>query len=318
MKTSLRAAIIAAALLGSSGPALAQRGDCNRACLNGKLDQFLKAVVAKDPSRAGLSPAIRQTENAVVTAPGEGIWRTNTGMGAVDRRYVDPVQGQAEYMGIMNEADGSAIVSARVKVENQQITEAEWHVARKSDPGIRGEPGTTLFSTEQLTAGPPPQRVVPPAQRASRQQLLAAVNSYYDAIQAGSGRLVQAHPGCGRLENGQGVTGDPRPLSAADAAFQTSSDCRTGYAGLNIASVAARRYPVVDEEAQVVVASMVFIRTPNNNKRRNHFMAIFTMDGGKISGVHATMMYVHPTQAVPNWPPYDGNFPLAPSLIAAQ
>lgn len=318
MKTFLKGAAVLAALLGSAAPALAQRADCNRACLSRTLDQFIKAVVARDPAKAPLAAHFRQTQNAVAIPAGEGIWKSNEGIGAVDRRYVDPLTGETEFYGTMKEGDTQAIVSARVRVENQQITEAEWHIARKGDAGIAGQPGTVLFDLDALTATPPPQRVVPPAQRSSREVLIAAVNSYFDGVTAGTGRWVQANPGCVRLENGMGVTGIPRPLSAADAVFQTSRDCRSGYANLDIVNVAARRYLLVDEEAQVVVASMVFIRAPNSPKRRNNFMEVFTMDGGKISSVHAAMMYVPPAQAVPNWPPYDGNFPLAPSLVTAQ
>ncbi len=132
------------------------------------------------------------------------------------------------------------------------------------------------------------QRVVPAAQRATRKELIAAVNSYFDGIVDQTGRHVQANEGCLRFENGMGGhEWNKRPAHAADADFQTNTDCRSGYAGLNIINVAARRYLMVDEEAQVVVASAVFMREPLNPKRRNCFMEVFHLDGGKISSVYA-------------------------------
>lgn len=316
MKTLLKGVLLATALL-ASGPALAKSGDCNRACLSGKLDQFLKAVVAHDPARAGLWAGVRQTQNTIVTPPGEGIWKTITALGTVDGRYFDPVTGQAEFFGTVQEDDKTGIASLRLKVERGQVTEAEWHIARAGDPGITGDTTKSVFNSDNLIANPPPRRTVPVAQRTSREELIAAVNSYFDGIVTGTGRWVQANPGCFRLENGTDAPGPHtnRPVSGADAEFQTSSDCRSNYAGLNIVNVAARRYLMVDEEAQVVVASAVFIRDPLSPKRRNHFMEVFFMDGGKISSVYAAMVYADPKLPMPNWAPYEGNFQIGQTLI---
>jgi hypothetical protein len=35
------------------------------------------------------------------------------------------------------------------------------------------------------------------------------------------------------------------------------------------------------------------------------------IDDAKIREIHAAMFYPAPKQPVPNWPPYDGNFPLS-------
>jgi hypothetical protein len=208
-------------------------------------------------------------------------------------------------------------VSLRLKIENRKVTEAEWHIARKDSPGIRGDTANNVFNVDNLLRHPPEQRVVPTAQRAPRNQLIAAVNSYFDGIVTQTGRHVQANAGCFRLENGAGAPqpGSPRPVSAEDADFQTTSDCRSNYANLNIVNVQARRYLMVDEQAQVVVASAVFIREPLSPKRRNSFMEVFYMDGGKISSVYAAMVYADPRIPMPNWAPYDGNFPIGQNLV---
>jgi hypothetical protein len=311
----MRKLLLAGLLLGlfaTASPALAQNGSCDRRCLSATLDRFLAAVVAKDPAKAELFAGFRQTQNSILTPAGEGVWKTISGIGAVDRRYFDSVSGQAAFYGIVHEGDRDAVVSLRLRVERGQITEAEWHVARAGDPGMNGESEAVLFDLDKLTASPPPQRTVPVAQRVSREVLLAATNSYFDGITLGSGRWTQAHPGCRRYENGLEVTGRPLRPGGDTVGFEGKSDCRSGYASLEIANVAGRRFPLVDVEAQVVLGSAVFVRRPGSPKRRNHFMEVFTLDGGRISTVHAAMFYVDPKLPVPNWPPYEGNFPMAP------
>jgi len=315
MRRRFLAVVVALGLAAVANPVSAA-GKCDRDCLGGKLDQFLKAVVAKDPSKANLWVGFRQTQNARLTAPGEGIWESNTGLGSLDRRYYDPETAQAEFFGTVKEGDDTAIVSLRLKLHGEQIGEAEWHVAKASDPDIYGTPGKIVFDVDNLLKNPPPDRVVPKGERRPRDELIAAVNSYFDGIVAGTGRHVQANPGCLRLENGLGGpawTGGP--VGPDDADFQDKTDCRSRYSGLGIVNVAGRRYLMVDEEAQVVVASAVFIRDPLNPKRRNSFMELFFMDGGKISSVYAAMVYADPTQPMPNWAPYDGNFPISQNLV---
>lgn len=305
-------ALAAAALL--PGAANAQDA-CDRACLTGKLDTFLKAVVAKDPAKAGLWAGFRQTENALLTVPGEGIWASNTGIG-LDRRYYDAETGQAEFYGTFTEGEKIVVASVRLKVEDGLVTEAEWHLGRPEDPGITGVGSRATYDAQNLLANPPAARVVPAAQRVPRKQLIAAVNSYFDGIVDGTGRNVQAHPGCLRLENGLGGQNwNSRPAPEADKGWQSMTDCRSGYGGLGIVNVAARRYLMVDEEAQVVVAGAVFIRDPLNPKRRGHFMELFYMDGGKISAVYAAISYADPLVPLPNWEPYEGNFPIPQNLV---
>src|SRR5881392_2842084 len=101
------------AVVGATG-AFAAPGDCDRACLKTALDQYLNAVVAHNPSAAPLFGGFRQTENAVVVKLGAGVWKTVTGLGKVQRRYLDAVSGQAAYFGIIEEGAGSAIVTARI------------------------------------------------------------------------------------------------------------------------------------------------------------------------------------------------------------
>ncbi len=314
MRNWLFAASLLLALAGPQAAVRAQQPSaCDRACLDGMLGRFLDAVVAHDPARAPLAVGFRQTQNSVLTPAGAGAWQTVTAIGPVQRRYFDPVTGNAAFFGVVTDNGQPAVASLRVRVENGQITEGEWHIAHKGDPGISGVGSEVLFDVDKLIASPPPERTVPPAERQPRDALVRIVNSYFDALAAGNGRSVLAHGGCSRFENGFEVTG--RPIRSGDPTdgFEGRGDCTSGYASLAVALVAARRYLLIDEEAQVVVMSAIFIRKPGDARRRNHFMEVFGIDGGKIRTVHAAMFYAAPDLPLPNWPPYEGNFPLVPN-----
>ena len=310
MNRLIGAAGVFAALVSFAAPAQAKPATCDRSCLGQMLDRFLGAVVAHDPARAPLAIGFRETANSALAPAGTGPWQTVTAIGPVDRRYFDPVSGNALFFGVVTEGGRPAVASLRVKVENHTITEGEWHIAHQGDPGISGKGSSVLFDVAKLAANPPPRRVVPVNQRLPRETLVAIVNSYFDGLVAGNGRAVLAHGGCSRFENGFEISG--RPITAGDPTdgYQGRGDCTSGYKGLAVAVVAARRYLMVDEDAQVVVASAVFVRKPGDARRRNHFMEVFGIDGGKIRTVHAAMFYADPDLPLPNWPPYEGNFPL--------
>src|SRR5580698_5118971 len=97
--------------------------DCDRACLKGVLDQYLNAVIQHNPSSVPLTPGYRQTENAVVRRPGQGIWQTAKSLGRVQRRYFDPVTQNAAYFGTLEETSGNAaVVTLRLKVADRKVS----------------------------------------------------------------------------------------------------------------------------------------------------------------------------------------------------
>jgi len=138
---------------------------CDRACLKGVLDQYLNAVVQHNPAAAPLTVGFRQTENAMVRRPGTGIWVSAKALGKMQRRYFDAESEQAGYFGTLEEESGTAVVTVRLKIDDRKISEAEWHVARKGDPGIGvgagAQANASFHDPDNLTAHPPAERVVP-------------------------------------------------------------------------------------------------------------------------------------------------------------
>jgi len=289
--------------------------DCDRACLKTTLDQYLNAVVKHDPAAAPLSIGFRQTENATVVKLSSGLWKTATALGRVQRRYCDPVTGQAAYFGLIEENGSPAVVTLRLKVDNKKATEAEWVISRKGDPGLNGPAGGNVFDPDNLIANPPPDKLLG-KDRMTREAMIAVTNSYFDGITTHDGSIIQAYAGCVRIENGVGMTGrgvPPRGGATAPArggAPAAEGDCTSGLETINIQNVAARRFPVVDEEAGVVLAMAVFIRKPGTATRRNMFGEWFFLENNKIRTIYATLFYPAPEMPVPNWPPYEGNWPL--------
>jgi hypothetical protein len=225
-----------------------------------------------------------------------------------------------------------------VRVDNRKLTEAEWFLARANDPGLsgprrQGGPPANLHNPDYLAQNPPPDRVVPRAQRSDRDSLIRIVDSYFDAITSRDGSVALTHQGCGRVENGSPAPagrflppGPPRggqPPAAAPPAGQAAppgpagNDCVGGLQNFNISMVVARRIPIVDEEAQVVLAYAVFIRRPGSPTPRNAFSEWFMIDEGKIRTIYTAMFYPPPELAVPNWPPYEGNWPLPATIVPA-
>jgi hypothetical protein len=319
------AGVIALAL--SSGSWTADAG-CDRACLRVLLDRYLEAVVKHDAGAAPLTPGFRQTENAVAVRRGDGAWKTISALGKLQRRYLDPVNQSAGYYGTIQEGADASVATLRLQIVNRKITEAEWVIGRKDTgtPTANGPGSTSAVGAEM---SPPPEAALAREQRIARADMIALANGYFDSLQSGDTQLFIAHPGWVRTENGigtgegpgggmrgggpglyQGRSGGSGPPPAAAAAVPTCS---------SICAVVARRYPVVDEEAGVVLGMVIFLRPPGNASRRNLLTEWFAIDSGKVRGIYAAMHYLPPTIGAPNWPPYDGNWPLSfPSAGPAQ
>ena len=300
----IRIALLLLLLMGTSFGAA-----CDRACLKTTLDQYLNALVKHDPAAAPLSVGFRQTENAMVIRNGVGLWQSAKALGKLQRRYYDAVTEQAGFFGIIEEPAGPAIVTLRLRVEDRKITEAEWVLNRKGDPGLGQGAGAqanaAYYDPEYLLAHPPAERVVPKGERISRTDLIAITNSYFDGLSAHDGKLILAHPGCTRLENG--VLTTQRAIAGGGL-----TDCTGEGAMANIFTVTARRYPLVDEEAGTVLGLVLFQRKPGVAIRRNLLSEWFVIEQGKIRSIFASMYYPDQEALAPNWPPFDGNWPILP------
>jgi hypothetical protein len=99
--------------------------DCNRACLEGLMNQYLDALLARSPNRLPLSADVRYTGQEQIMAVGDGVWKSVTGRGNYNRYFADPVAGQVGWTGTMREKAGLLLMTVRLGVRLGRITEIE-------------------------------------------------------------------------------------------------------------------------------------------------------------------------------------------------
>jgi hypothetical protein len=248
-------ALAVVALLGSRSQAIAGHGNgigiesiCDRACLNGFIDQYLSALVAHDPSKLPLSKNVKFTEDGVRLELGDGLWATASGVGNYKLYFDEPETGAGGVFALVEENGTPAILHVRLKVVGQKITEIETLVARKET--------TNFLNTDNLTAVRPVfLETVPTADRPSRGEMVSLVGKYFDGIEQGNGDIVPFDKDCIRIENGiQTCPGSPTsPLGALSCGAQLSTKIFT-----YIHTIEPRRFPIVDAERGLVLALVRF------------------------------------------------------------
>jgi hypothetical protein len=246
---------------GSTGPIPL---NCQRACLEDVIDQYLKAVVAHDPSRLPLSQDVKYTENAQLLQVGDGFWKTAQGIGNYRHVFADPEFGQVAVMATMIEAGTPLLASIRLRIELGRITEIESVFFR---PG-GGGPNNIAAMDKAGKAEDIWYRSIPPAQRLSRQEMIAIADAYFTGLQKNDGKGIGTTgtypftPDCHRIENGAPTTNVPAPPNQKPGTINLfSMDCLAQFkAGLYyvVQSIHGRRYPLVDAERGVVWAHSVF------------------------------------------------------------
>jgi hypothetical protein len=231
--------------------------NCNRACLENVLDQYLRANVKHDPKLAPLSADIKYTENAQVLQIGDGFWKTAQAVGSYRHVFADPEAGQVAMMGTMWEADATLLMSLRLRIELGRITEAE---AVLFKPG-GGGPNNIQSVDDQGLPDALWNRTIPAEKRLPRQQMISIADAYFSGVQKNDGRGVNGTgtypftPDCHRIENGSPTTNVPN--TAGPFGMDCMGQFKMGYYFV-VTAIHNRRYPLVDAERGVVWAHSVF------------------------------------------------------------
>ena len=263
-------AILAAAVAMDLAPAVnAATGpiplNCNRACLEDVVNQYLAALVAHDPKRLPLSADAIYTENDQVMQLGDGFWKTVEGIGNYKHIFADPEFGQVAFMGTMREAGAPMLMSLRLRLELGRITEIESVYYR---PGQGGPAGITDLDKPGYKPEDMWFKTAPVAERPTRQEMISIADAYFSGLEKNDGKGVNGtgtYPftnDCDRIENGAHTTNVPRPPNEPpDAVNGFALDCmsqfKLGYYFV-VQSIHHRRYPVVDSERGVVWSHAVF------------------------------------------------------------
>jgi hypothetical protein len=246
-------------------PAFAQ-DSCNRHCLQAIADRYLSALVAHDPARAPLAPAVRITENGQNLGTAHGLWKTAAADSRFRLYFVDPQQGAVGFIGVLMENDSAVPVALRLKVVNRQVTEAETIVARN-----------TPFAKADGFVAPAPILLsdLKPDERVSRRQMVRIADSYFTGLDtAHSGRNVPFDPKCQRREDGNVTANSEEPKASAMQKLSCQAQFDTGFSVI-VSKVRERRYPIVDVERGLVYAEVFF--------DHNGTVASFKMDGKEVA-----------------------------------
>jgi hypothetical protein len=235
---------------------------CDYACLTNFVDQYLKALVAHDPSQIPVADHVRFTENTVPLKLGDALWGTMSGLGTYKLYFADPHAGQAGFEGTIRENGTPAIFLLRLEVVNHKITEVETLVHRNADDAKAleklGHPNPVWL--QPLNA----------SQKASRQEMLKIANLYFEGILHSLGDTVPFDPKCNRILDGYQDTNNPTAKGWFDMgsfkpdAMGIQENMNTGIWSY-IKSIHPRRYLVVDEKMGIVFGVFMF-NHPGNVK----------------------------------------------------
>jgi hypothetical protein len=227
---------------------------CDRACLEGLVNRYLDAMLARNPFSLPLAPKVKFTENDQVLKLGEGLWLTASAPGSYKLYAADPQAGEVGFLGTMRENGTPIALAIRLKVENRRIGEVETLIIREADSAknieAMGRPDPLFLET------------VPVAQRKSRDEMIAVANRYYDGIEQSKGSIVPFDTTCSRVQNGLKTTNNPdykppAPMTWNPLALGCKEQLDTGFFSF-IRKVYPRRFLVVDEERGLVFGSFLF------------------------------------------------------------
>jgi hypothetical protein len=300
-----RNAVILAILLISGAVNFASAAEkCDRACLVALMDQYLAALPKHDPSGLPLARDVKLVENTQKIRIGKGLWETATG-GPTDFKIyaADVDQGQIGFIGVIEEKQKPTIVSVRLKVENDKITEID-HLVIHSD----GKP----LNPNMSKVRPALLEREPKLERVSRERMQAIANSYYEAIVQDNGKVAPFADECQRRENG-GISANDQTLTPEEAAeddfsvfrkMTCSDQLSTGVMSY-ITDINNRRVFAVDKQMGLVFAYSIFrhdgtpkvmkiIGVPGVTERKNDYgpfdlpaAHIFKIRNGKIYEIEA-------------------------------
>jgi hypothetical protein len=267
MRTKARWGAIAALAMLAAPPAIAQApgqrsavvtNDCQRDCLIGFVRRYMAALSSHKVAGLPVAADLMFTENNVAMPLGEGLWNTISAVAPTGLEVADPETKQAAWFGVVEEHGQPAYLALRIHVERGKIDEIETVVHRKTGlPAPFGDP-------TKVEHDPAFQAVLPPEQRRPRQRLQAIADSYFNTVEQNDGQVFAPFDSdCGRLENGISTTSNPNAGGTggggnASAIAQGCEDqFKLGLYRIN-KRVRERRYPLIDEERGIVVASGFF------------------------------------------------------------
>lgn len=294
MRFGFRVVVISLML---SAVALAQapikKPACDRTCLEGYMDRYLKAMLNQDVSNELFARNARFTENGIELPLGkEGLWWGMSGLGGY-RFYVPDTETQQVAMigtvkenmsngGVNDDKGNNVAVAIRLKIVEGKITEIEQLAIRPAvQLGARGGAATAPAApstADRIAMMTKPNPIffetIPEKERASREDLVTTANYYFTALARHDSKgYYPFTEGCVRFENGT----------------VTTDDCLKQFTGTSLNNIVDRirdrRFVAVDRERGIVFAFGFF-----DHYRINwtwQLAELFKIENGKIRRIEA-------------------------------
>ena len=269
---------------GQRGGRGAAGGACDRACLQGFVDRYLDAWIARDPKQLPLAPNVKFTENGQRLELGDGSWNVSVGKGKYRLWVPDTQTGQVALITTVTEEGANpqqtvaSMLALRLKVVNQQISEVEALFVRPATGGGGGGGGARGAAAPAVppairleTLGTPNSlflQPIPVAERMSRENLIAVSNMYFTGMQKNDG--LGDYPftdDCDRFENASQTTNVPtqpgatRPDPKTANTYSSQWGCMEQFkSGLIhfVTRIRDRRFVAVDPEYGLTFSFVFF------------------------------------------------------------
>jgi len=260
MKSVHRLALSALALLiialMAAPPSRAAASQCDRACLEGFVNQYLAALAARDPSRLPFADDVKFTENTAKLKIGQGSWDTFNGIGTYKLYFAEPDAGQVGFIGVMKEWDNPVIFCLRLKVADGKIAEVEDFVVRDANAAkgldAMGQPNPLLVTE------------IPAAERATHEELVKTANMYFSGLQNNDGKGVYPFTDdCNRIENASQTTNNSERYKSDPSigneimSLGCTAQFKSGYFRI-VTRIRDRRFVIVDRERGLAFAFAFF------------------------------------------------------------
>lgn len=172
-------AIVTALLVLSVRPAAAK--DCDRACLDDLVTQYLKDMAAHNPAALPVAPNVRFTENGDVMKLGDGLWRTASGLGAYRQDILDVAGHTAATQAVvLQDGDEPVLFALRLKERDGKIGQIETMVVPHDKSSLLFDPAGYEKGNEQMAFVPPASEID------SRAQAIEIAMKYPQGLKIGS------------------------------------------------------------------------------------------------------------------------------------
>jgi len=271
LKLALSASLISVFTLSSAAfgrPSPDNAKSCDRQCLVGIMNDFVSHMTAHKSAGLPIAPNANIRENTAPVKLDGSVWSKVTAVKA-SQIFADPSTGQVSFRGAV-EYDGKlASLAVRLKVEGKKITEVEM----VDNPGNRPFDATYLLEPDALF-----DSIIDPSRRSTREQMIKAVDDYFEAIGTHNPNGANFAKRCERFESGMRMTNN----ASGDTPEGGAVSCAQSLANLKGEETIDRRYPIVDVERGVVIG-FTFIQHQERTPPQALYMSeLFKIVDGKI------------------------------------